>query len=63
VSVLGETGLRLTQDELLDYLAAAFARWEAQLVTYGFAPDPQRLAEPRGAAGPTDRGPHHDRDN
>jgi BirA family transcriptional regulator, biotin operon repressor / biotin---[acetyl-CoA-carboxylase] ligase len=38
VSVLGETGMRLTQDEMLDHLAAAFARWEAQLVTYGFGP-------------------------
>lgn len=38
VSVMGETGLRITQDELLDYLAAAFARWEAQFTTYGFAP-------------------------
>ncbi len=38
VSVLGETGIRIAPEEFLDYLAAAFARWEAQLVTYGFAP-------------------------
>ncbi|MCX8507527.1 MAG: biotin--[acetyl-CoA-carboxylase] ligase, partial [Rhodobacteraceae bacterium] len=24
--------------EFLDYLASAFARWEAQFVTYGFGP-------------------------
>lgn len=38
VSVLGETGLTLTQDELFDALAAAYARWERQFVTFGFAP-------------------------
>lgn len=38
VSVLGETGFVITQDELLEQLAAAFARYDAQLVTYGFAP-------------------------
>ena len=38
VSVQGETGLRIAPEELLDYLANAFARWEAQFVTYGFAP-------------------------
>lgn len=38
VSVLGETGLRLAPEALLDLLAPAFARWEAQLVTWGFAP-------------------------
>lgn len=38
VSVVGETGLTLTQDELLDALAAAYARWERQFVTFGFAP-------------------------
>ena len=38
VSVLDATGIRLTPDELLDALAEAFARWEAQLQTYGFAP-------------------------
>ena len=38
VSVRGETGLTITQDEMLDALAAAFARWEAQLATFGFGP-------------------------
>lgn len=38
VSVLGETGYRITQDELLEHLAAAFARHEAQFMTYGFTP-------------------------
>lgn len=38
VSVMGETGLRLSPETLLDLLAPAFARWEAQLATWGFAP-------------------------
>jgi BirA family biotin operon repressor/biotin-[acetyl-CoA-carboxylase] ligase len=38
VSVLGETGLRITPEDLLDRLAAAFDRWERQFTTYGFAP-------------------------
>lgn len=38
VSVQGETGIRIPPEEFLTYLAAAFARWEAQLVTYGFSP-------------------------
>ncbi|MBP6768519.1 MAG: biotin--[acetyl-CoA-carboxylase] ligase [Reyranella sp.] len=38
VSLLGETGLRLAPEALLDLIAPAFARWEAQLVTFGFAP-------------------------
>ena len=38
VSVLGETGLRVTPDDCLDALAAAFDRWETQFTTYGFAP-------------------------
>ncbi|WP_413873803.1 biotin--[acetyl-CoA-carboxylase] ligase [Albidovulum sp.] len=38
VSVMGETGLRLAPETLLDLLAPAFARWEAQLSTWGFAP-------------------------
>lgn len=38
VSVQGETGLTIPALELLDFLAPAFARWEAQLTTYGFAP-------------------------
>lgn len=38
VSVLGETGVRVTPDIFLDVLAAAYARFEAQFTTYGFAP-------------------------
>ncbi|MCU9847111.1 biotin--[acetyl-CoA-carboxylase] ligase [Defluviimonas sp. WL0024] len=38
VSVLGETGVRIAPEEFLAYLANAFARWEAQLATYGFGP-------------------------
>ncbi len=38
VSVAGETGLRVAPEEMLPPLAAAFARWEAQLVTFGFGP-------------------------
>lgn len=38
VSVQGETGVSPTVDEMLDYLAHAFAGWEARLQTYGFAP-------------------------
>lgn len=38
VSILGETGARIAPDEFLTLLAAAFARWEAQFTTYGFAP-------------------------
>lgn len=38
VSVLAETGLRLTPEALLDALAPAFARLEHTLATEGFAP-------------------------
>ena len=38
VSVLGETGHQVAPEDLLDLLAPAFARWQAQLTTYGFAP-------------------------
>lgn len=38
VSLLGETGLRVTPVELLDALAPAYAGWEARFVTEGFAP-------------------------
>lgn len=38
VSLLGETGLRLTPEAFLDHLAPAYARWEATLVAEGFAP-------------------------
>ncbi|WP_294225211.1 biotin--[acetyl-CoA-carboxylase] ligase [uncultured Shimia sp.] len=42
VSLLSETGASVTPEEFLDALAAAYARWEAQFVTYGF--DPIRTA-------------------
>ncbi|CUX82203.1 MAG: bifunctional biotin operon repressor / biotin-[acetyl-CoA-carboxylase] ligase BirA [Roseibaca calidilacus] len=38
VSLMGETGLRVTPEELLDLLAPAFAHWQAQFTAYGFAP-------------------------
>ncbi len=38
VSLMGETGLAISPEEFLDILAPAYARWDAQLVTYGFAP-------------------------
>lgn len=38
VSVAGETGLTVSSDEFLTQLAIAFARREAQMATYGFAP-------------------------
>jgi BirA family biotin operon repressor/biotin-[acetyl-CoA-carboxylase] ligase len=38
VSLLSETGIRVTPEELLDRLAPAYARHEAQFATYGFAP-------------------------
>lgn len=38
VSILEETGLRILPEQLLTRLAAAFARWEYQLVTFGFGP-------------------------
>lgn len=38
VSLLGETGLRVAPEEFLDLLAPAFARWQTQFRTYGFAP-------------------------
>jgi BirA family biotin operon repressor/biotin-[acetyl-CoA-carboxylase] ligase len=38
VSLLGETGLRVTPEAFLDALAPAFARWEASLTAQGFAP-------------------------
>lgn len=38
VSVRGETGHSVTPEEFLDLLAPAFARWQAQLDTYGFTP-------------------------
>ncbi len=38
VSLMGETGTSVTPEAFLDILAPAFAQWEHQLVTYGFAP-------------------------
>ncbi len=38
VSVLGESGFVVSPDDFLDLLAPAFARWQSQLETYGFAP-------------------------
>ncbi|MGB3147068.1 MAG: biotin--[acetyl-CoA-carboxylase] ligase [Paracoccaceae bacterium] len=38
VSILGETGLRISQDQMLDHLAPAFARYGAQWALDGFAP-------------------------
>lgn len=38
VSVKGESGVDVTPDTFLAHLAPAFAHWDAQLQTYGFAP-------------------------
>lgn len=38
VSVKGESGVDVTPDAFLAHLAPSFARWDAQLTTYGFAP-------------------------
>ena len=38
VSLKGETGVHVTPEAFLDLLAPAFARYEAQLATYGFGP-------------------------
>lgn len=38
VSLQGETGQRVTAEELLDALAPAFDHWQRQLRDYGFAP-------------------------
>lgn len=38
VSVKGESGVDVTPDLFLRHLAPAFARWDAQLTTYGFEP-------------------------
>lgn len=42
VSLISETGARVTPEEFLDILAPAYDRWEAQFTTYGF--DPIRTA-------------------
>jgi BirA family biotin operon repressor/biotin-[acetyl-CoA-carboxylase] ligase len=38
VSLLGETGLRVTPETFLDHLAPAYAEWEQVFTTQGFAP-------------------------
>lgn len=38
VSVLSESGQRITPEAFLDQLAPAFARWEASFTAQGFAP-------------------------
>jgi BirA family transcriptional regulator, biotin operon repressor / biotin---[acetyl-CoA-carboxylase] ligase len=38
VSLLGATGTTIAPAAFLDLLAPAFARWETQFTTYGFAP-------------------------
>lgn len=38
VSLMDETGIRVTPDEFLDLLAPAFAGWESVFVNLGFAP-------------------------
>ena len=38
VGLMSETGVRITPEEFLDVLAPAFAHWEHQFTTYGFAP-------------------------
>lgn len=38
VALAEETGTLTTPEEFLDALAPAFAKWEAQFTTYGFAP-------------------------
>lgn len=38
VSVLAETGLSVGAEDFLDLLAPAFAGWQRQLASYGFAP-------------------------
>jgi BirA family transcriptional regulator, biotin operon repressor / biotin---[acetyl-CoA-carboxylase] ligase len=38
VSILGETGMRIAPEDLLDRLAPAFAAWESRLRADGFAP-------------------------
>jgi len=38
VSILGETGLRIEPEALLDALAVAYAQWETVFLHEGFAP-------------------------
>jgi BirA family biotin operon repressor/biotin-[acetyl-CoA-carboxylase] ligase len=37
-SLYGETGITVSPDDFLDFLAPAYDYWENQLVTFGFAP-------------------------
>ena len=38
VSLMSETGIKIAPEEFLNLLAPVYARYEAQFVTYGFAP-------------------------
>ena len=38
VSLVGETGVAIPPEDFLDLLAPAYAHWEAQFTTFGFAP-------------------------
>lgn len=38
VDLLSETGARVMPEEFLDLLAVAYAKWETDFTTYGFAP-------------------------
>jgi len=38
VSLLGETGVRISPEEFLDLLAPAYTHYETQFLTYGFSP-------------------------
>lgn len=38
VSLAGETGVTISPEDMLEALAPAFAKWEAQMRTYGFDP-------------------------
>ena len=38
VSLRGETGVEIAAPDFLPYLARAFAKYQAQFETYGFAP-------------------------
>ena len=38
VTLMDETGAKVTPEEFLNLLAPAYAHWEAQFLTYGFAP-------------------------
>lgn len=38
VNLMSETGVTVTPEEFLDILAPAYAKWEGQLTSFGFAP-------------------------